>query len=276
MSYDEYIKKAIEYIEENLQNDLAVEEVARYAGYSKCHFIGKFRDHLGLTPADYIRKRRISEIVRRMEHDPRPICDIAFEYGFNSKENFIRAFKKEHRILPTEFRYTQNSLKLYDRIDLNASSFSVDARLQVLEPFSLTVYMSDEDFPPNFWNRYNVGHLSEKLSGGKTVEDFGISSWNVSENKLDYYIGIKTEEALGDTNGTLTLDVPGGLYAVFETPDVSHFEFVNTIHMTWDYIKNVWLPQNGFRRTGTYDLESYVEKSRRYSETIYIPIEKDE
>lgn len=276
MNYDDYIEKAIEYIEENLQNDISVEDVARFAGYSKCHFIGKFKERLGMTPADYIRKRRISEIVRRMEHDTRPICDIAFEYGFNSKENFIRAFKKEHHILPTEFRYTQNSLKLYDRIDLKKRSFQVEARLQMLEPFSLTVYLSDEGFPPNFWNKYNVRHLSEKLSGGKTVEDFGVSSWNDPANKLDYYIGIRTEEALGDTEGTLTLNIPGGLYAVFETPYVSHFEFVNTIHMTWDHIKNVWLPQSAYRSTGGYELESYVEKSRRYSETIYIPIEKNE
>jgi AraC family transcriptional regulator len=32
-----------------------------------------------------------------------PVSEMAFEYGFNSKENFTRAFISEHHILPTEY-----------------------------------------------------------------------------------------------------------------------------------------------------------------------------
>lgn len=39
-------------------------------------------------------------------------------YGFNSKENFMRAFKREHHILPTEYRSAENSLKLYEKYRL--------------------------------------------------------------------------------------------------------------------------------------------------------------
>ena len=276
MQYNESVKRAVEYIEENLKNDISVEEVARFAGYSKYHFIGLFRENLGLTPANYIRKRRISEIVRLMETDKRPICDIAFEYGFNSKENFVRAFKKEHHILPTEFKYAQNSLKLYDPVDFEKEEFCVEGKLQILEPFSLIAYPSDEQSPPDFWNKYNAKGWSEQLSGGRTVEDFGVSSWNEAEKRLYYFIGIRKEEARGERSGTVELEVKGGLYAVFETPPSSHFNFVNTIHKTWDYIGRVWLPEHGYRKVRGYELESYVENSRAYSETIYIPVEKME
>ena len=98
------IEKAVDYIEENLKSDLSVRQIASIAGYSEYHFLRVFRQLVGLTPADYIRKRRISQIVDQMEREcgRRPISDIAFEYGFNSKENFTRAFKAEHHILPTE------------------------------------------------------------------------------------------------------------------------------------------------------------------------------
>ena len=274
MQYDESIIRAVEYIEENLRDDISVEEIAKFAGYSKFHFIRRFRESLGLTPADYVRKRRISEIVRRMETDKRPICDIAFEYGFNSKENFLRAFKKEHHILPTEFKYTQNSLKLYDRIDFDEPEFCVEGKLQILEPFFLIVYPSDEKNPPDFWNKYNTKGWSKKLSGGNVAEDIGVSSWNEAE--LDYFIGIRKEEAHGDLSGTVELEVRGGLYAVFETPAASHFDFVHTIHKTWDYIGRVWLPEHGYRKVNSYELECYTESSRTYSETIYIPVERAE
>lgn len=276
MQYDESIIRAVEYIEENLRDDISVEEIAKFAGYSKFHFIRRFRESLGLTPADYVRKRRISEIVRRMETDKRPICDIAFEYGFNSKENFLRAFKKEHHILPTEFKYAQNSLKLYDRIDFDEPEFCVEGKLQILEPFFLIVYPSDEKNPPDFWNKYNTKGWSKKLSGGNVVEDIGVSSWNEAEKRLDYFIGIRKEETHGDLSGTVELEVRGGLYAVFETPAASHFDFVNTIHKTWDYIGRVWLPEHGYRKVNSYELECYTESSRTYSETIYIPVERAE
>ena len=50
---------------------------------------------------------------------------------------------------------------------------------------------------------------------------------------------------------------------------------ISTIHKTWDYIARVWLPEIGYVRSGGYELESYVEESREFSETIYISIKKE-
>lgn len=275
IDYRKQIQRALDYIEENLKNDISNADLAHVAGYSEYHFLRIFKEAVHLTPADYIRKRRISEIARRMETEKQPIANLAFEYGFNSKENFIRAFKAEHHILPTDFKSTQNSLKLYDRLTFEDQSFRLDAKLITLEPFRLVVYKSDEDFAPHFWNKYNTKQWSRKLSGGAIVEDFGVSAWDASRSKLDYYIGIREADAHGDLTGTETLDIAGGLYAVFDTPATTHFDFVNTIHRTWDYIARVWMPENGYRRTGGYELESYVEESRNFSERIYIPITQE-
>ena len=92
MDYREQIEKAIEYIEENLQCEISLAECARVSGYSPYHFLRVFRSTVGLTPSDYIRKRRITEISREMMQGKQYLSSIAFRYGFNSKENFIRAF----------------------------------------------------------------------------------------------------------------------------------------------------------------------------------------
>ena len=273
------IMQVIEYIEAHLKDDregvLDNAALARVAGYSEYHFLRLFRATVSLTPADYIRKRRLTEIIRRIGNSARPMSDIAFEYGFNSKENFTRAFKSEHRILPTEFKEANCSLRLYEPFDPHPAFPPPAVSLIYLVSFTLVGYPSDTDFPPHFWNRYNAEGLSAKLSGGKIVEDFGAMMNNSEKGRLDYYICIKKEQALGDLTGTTELTVAEGLYALFDTTPTGQHEFVDTIRRTWDWIGAVWLPQNGYRRTGGYELESYVESSKKYSERIYIPLEKE-
>ena len=276
MDYTAEIQAVIDEIETRLYEDIDTAGLAAHAGYSRFHFQRIFAQTVGMTPAVYIRRRRLSEIVRRMEYDTRPISAIAFDCGFNSKENFTRAFFGEHHILPQEYKKMQNSLRLYDRVVLDASFPSLTPEIVTLPSLSLTVYPSDEDFPPHFWNRYNCENRSARLSGSTPVEDIGVCRRDAQTGHLDYWIGIRTEDAHGDTSGTVTLDIPGGLYAVFETPTTTHFSFVDVIQKTWDFIFSTWLGDSGYRFTGGYQLEAYTEKSRIFKETIYIPIEPRE
>ena len=274
-----HIRRVLDYVEEHLKDDrqgvLDNAALARVAGYSEYHFLRVFRDFVHLTPADYIRKRRISEIVRRIGDGSRPMSDIAFEYGFNSKENFTRAFKKEHGILPTEFRSAQCSLRLYEPFEFDPAPPHPDVSLVFLQGFALCAYPSDEASPPLFWNKYNAEKRSLRLSGGKMTEDFGAMKWNRETKRLDYYIGIRAEDAKGETDGTVRLFIDGGLYAIFETPTATQHGFASTIRHTWDWIYGVWMPMGGYRRGSGFELESYVESSKQYTERIYIPLEKE-
>lgn len=272
MDYRQHIQRVIAYIEENLTADMDNVSLAAIAGYSEYHFLRLFKEVVKMTPMDYIRKRRLTEIVKQMMNSNRSASDIAFEYGFNSKENFTRAFKSEHKILPTEFRTTKNSLKLYERIRFEENEWRLEPRIITLPCFELVTYQSDEGLPPRFWNKYNAKKWSLKLSGGEVVEDFGVSVWNSERNQLDYFIGIQKDKAHGDLSGTITLNITGGLYALFETPAATHFDFVSTIHQTWDYIYDVWLPASSYCKADGYEFESYLEDSRTFSEKIYIPI----
>ena len=271
LDYKESMRRVIDFIEENLCDVLTVEKLAAVAGYSKYHFVRIFVEETGLTPADYIRKRRLSEIAGKLDGHTGSIAELAFAYGFNSKENFVRAFKAEHRVLPTEYRRAQNSLRLYPRFTqepwaegsdekemaaglvgdtTKRKGFMPEPELRMLSPFSLTVYESDEEFPPHFWNKYNCGGFSLRLSGGKSVPDYGVSDWDNRTNTLRYYIGIRTEDARGDTAGTKTLSVAGGMYAVFATWPANHFDFVDVIQNTWKYINTHWLLHSGYMRPG--------------------------
>ncbi len=276
MDYIEHLRRALDYIEDNLTQELKLPDLARAAGYSEYHFLRIFKEVVGLTPADYIRKRRICEIVREAERTGRPMSEVAFACGFNSRESFTRAFKAEHRILPSEHKTARNSLKLYERLKFEAKPFAVELEIVALEAFEVVAYPSDETYPPNFWNKYNARKWSLKLSGGTACEDYGVCAWNADARKLDYFCGVREENARGDTSGTVSLQIPGGPYAVFETPATSYFGFVNAIHDTWDFINWVWLPGSGYGRTGGYEFEVYAEAGRTFREKIYIPLERKE
>ncbi|MBQ8576915.1 MAG: AraC family transcriptional regulator [Clostridia bacterium] len=272
-TYD--LSAVIAYIEDHLCDDkpgvLDNAALAGTAGYSPYHFLRIFRRVTGMTPAHYIRRRRLTEIVKHMAHGI-PLSETAFRYGFNSGENFTRAFRAEHGILPTEFRAAQCSLRLWEPFSRETEQPRPVVSLCHRNPFSVTAYPCDEDFPPRFWNRYNASGMSRTLSGGETVPDWGVMRYEAEKGRLAYYIGIRSECARGDTRGTVSVTMDGGLYAIFDTPPATPHDFVATIHRTWDYIADVWLPENGFARTGGYEAETYIEQSRTYSERIYIPV----
>lgn len=272
MEYREPLQKSLDYIEENLYEDMNLDLLASVAGYSKYHFLRIFREAFHMSPSEYVRRRRITESAREIADTREPISQIGYRHGFNSKENFTRAFKSEHHILPSEYRSTDSSLKLLHKSQPEKAPFALAPRITELKPFSATVYKSDEEDPTRFWNKYNCGGLSARLSGNGAQLDYGFSIWNSEKHKLDYYIGILTEHAHGDLSGTLQLEVAGGLYAVFSTPKADKYTFVNTIRRTWDYIYKEWEPQSGYMNLGDCDFETYKESSREFSEQIFIHI----
>ena len=267
------VDRVLSFVEDNLRTDEALTNasLARIAGYSEFHFIRLFREAVRLTPADYVRKRRITEIVRSACGESRSFSDAAFEWGFNSRENFTRAFRKEHGILPTEFRSADCSLRLYEPFSFDRRDPDPEVSLAHLAPFSLTAYPFGVDFAPRSWNRYNAEKRSARLSGGRTVPDYGVMIRR-PDGRLDYSIGIRTEDARGDTEGTVHIETGGGIHAVFRTPPAGQHDFVEGIQRTWNWIYDVWMKKNGFRRGEGYEFERYTESSRVYYEEIFVPL----
>ncbi|WP_342424567.1 AraC family transcriptional regulator [Paenibacillus sp. FSL E2-0178] len=103
------ILQAIEYIESNLKQPLSVLTLSRVSGYSLYHFIRLFQGVTGLTPGDYIARRRISEAAREILRSPwRTFQDISLDYSFNDYETFTRAFKRLLHTTPTRIRQKSN------------------------------------------------------------------------------------------------------------------------------------------------------------------------
>lgn len=271
MNYQEHIQRSIDYMEENLIFDIDLSSCAKASGYSEYHFLRIFKEAVGLTPGEYIRKRRLTECAKKILTENGYMSDIGYRYGFNSKENFIRAFKAEHGVAPGEYKAAKNSLKLYERFDFHLADFFLKPEIKELSETTLIVYEGGNTSPPKFWNQYNCRKLSKKLSGGKVCRDYGVS---IMKERLYYYIGIEKCLAQGELPETVELVLKGGLYAIFTTPETSQNNFVNTIHTTWKFINQKWLPFDKYERLDCPEYETYMEESRSFSEKIYIPIKE--
>ncbi|WP_408020156.1 helix-turn-helix domain-containing protein [Sporosarcina sp. USHLN248] len=109
---EQTIQRAVEWIEENLDKEIQLTDVANFSGYSKYHFHRLFQSVLNMTVDQYIRTRRLAAAAVLLLHSNERIIDIAFHALFNSQEAFSRAFKKAYHLSPGEYRRIMRSIIL--------------------------------------------------------------------------------------------------------------------------------------------------------------------
>lgn len=104
----ETIQKVVDYIEENLNNELSLDKIAEKAGYSKFHLHRIFSKIVGETIHKYIQKRRLTEAARKLVYTDDSIINIALISGYESQQAFTLAFKKMYKSSPQIYRIKRN------------------------------------------------------------------------------------------------------------------------------------------------------------------------
>ena len=98
------VMEAICFIEDNLEENLDLETVARAVHYSKYHLHRMFTQTVGLTLHDYIIRRRLTEAARLLIFSDRPILEIALAAGYESQQAFTDIFKAMSKKSPNQYR----------------------------------------------------------------------------------------------------------------------------------------------------------------------------
>lgn len=98
------IKHAQEYIHNNIEQPISVENVAEECGVSREHLSRVFKEQLGELPSDYITKRRIRQACRFLVSSNLSCKEIAVRVGYDSAVSFNRTFKRITRMTPGEVR----------------------------------------------------------------------------------------------------------------------------------------------------------------------------
>ncbi|MGK9264943.1 AraC family transcriptional regulator [Sinorhizobium meliloti] len=98
------IRVAIEYMHENIDNSIGLDEIARTTNCSVSHFAREFRSHTGVPPHRYLIQMRVKKACRLLESSNLPIAEIAYECGFTHQEHMTRHFKQIFDTTPAAYR----------------------------------------------------------------------------------------------------------------------------------------------------------------------------
>ena len=98
------IKEACGYISLHIKERLTMDMLAREAGYTEYYFSHKFKQEMGLSVADYIKREKVRQAKLLLSGTKMSIQEISDELSFGSRSYFSSTFQKETGISPSEYR----------------------------------------------------------------------------------------------------------------------------------------------------------------------------
>jgi AraC family transcriptional regulator len=101
---DHRLRQVVEYIQQNLGEDVSLDTLAGVAGLSPNYFLGAFRQATGRTPHRYVTELRIARACELL-HDPRrPISEVSLAVGFSSQSHMTEVFRRTMNTTPAAYR----------------------------------------------------------------------------------------------------------------------------------------------------------------------------
>ena len=97
------VQRMQDYIEKNRAEEIRLPDLARAALFSPWYSYRLFREHLELTPTEYIRKYRLMQAAEQLRGGGVRVIDAAYDAGFSNVDTFTRAFYREFGLKPSDY-----------------------------------------------------------------------------------------------------------------------------------------------------------------------------
>ena len=272
------LNEACNYIENNIENEIDIKEIARITNQSTDSINRFFVSMLGITIKEYIRKRRLSLAVYDLQNSDEKITDIAFKYGFNSYDSFCKAFLNQHNVTPTQAKNPSCEVNIFPpaTFEINVKG-AQKIKFKICDLKEFEVYGISKNFNCQSSDRFkqekemwsiDYEHYPEKICQGYDGIWYGIF-----ENGK-YSIARKKEDV--EFNGLEKIKIKSGKYAVFTTDKGGYAG--DELSKTHELIFNSWLKDTQYNIKREYIIEVFhlatdkaKRRKNRYYE-IYIPI----
>lgn len=114
----EAVQRMQDYIKAHTTEEITPADLARAASFSPWYSMRIFKELTELTPADYIRRLRLSRSALLLRDNEVRITDVAFEMGFSSVDGYQRAFRREFGLNPKEYAQSPAPLSLFTPYDV--------------------------------------------------------------------------------------------------------------------------------------------------------------
>jgi len=100
----EVINAVMTYINNHYREELSLENVAGFAGFSRYYFSRSFKKQTGYSFKDYLCQKRLQVAMDLLIRTNRSMRDVAIESGFGSVATFNRVFREKKGCTPTQYR----------------------------------------------------------------------------------------------------------------------------------------------------------------------------
>jgi len=288
MEWAKEFDKAIQYIEDNLDNDISINDIAKKVYISSFYFQRAFSVYTGYSLGEYIRNRRLYKAALELQNGNDKIINIALKYGYETPESFTKAFTKFHGFTPSEIRKKKGIIKIFLPLKINQTivggnkmDYKIEKETNLKFIGLKRVIKNEEGYQkcPEFRDEFNE-YWRTKINDGsiksETIKKYCIGAFAICLddkdcNSFTYYI-------CGRFNG---VEIPQG-FDVVELPDSLWAKFSCTgplpeaLQTVNTKIWKEWIPNNKeYELSYPADIEFYSSgkvNSPDYHSEIWLPI----
>nr|WP_283248114.1 AraC family transcriptional regulator [Bacillus sp. FJAT-50079] len=98
-----HVNAIIDYIQENYQEKISIEDLVEELGVSTTYLNKKFKESTNYTFNEFLNRYRIQKAIELIERGEDKISMIALDVGYSNYRYFIKVFKKYTNFLPSDF-----------------------------------------------------------------------------------------------------------------------------------------------------------------------------
>ena len=238
-----------DYITEHISEEITIDDLARCSSFSPWYARKLFVKHLGMTPAVYIRRLKLSKTALRLRDEKLTVLDVAMEMGFGSVDGYQRAFRRQFGCNPKEYALSPVPIWLFtpyfimdeERKKRKMSEIR-NVFIQVIEKPSRKVIIK-RGLNANEYFSYceEVGcDVWGLLKSIKSISGEPVCMWLPQEMRKpvtnEYVQGVEVEEDYSGEvpEGFEIIDLPAATYLLFRGEPFADEDYEVAITEIWD------------------------------------------
>jgi AraC family transcriptional regulator len=285
--YATRINLALNYVNDNLNKKISIEDLASAAHFSPFHFHRIFQTLMNESVGNYINRIKLEKASQKLSYTNKSILEISLDLGFSSIATFSRAFKNYFDSTPTHYR--KNGLTNNSKICKNTLRQST-----YFDPMKeeKTVIIKELEFENiayiTVFNAFEEGKslkaLNKLMNWSKEVGTFnageilGMSPDDAvvtPKDKYRYLIGITVPVGfLIEDPEIKSMRIPKSKYAMTKASG----KIENVIN-SWNYLYNNWLINSTYEPNHLYAFEKIKNKEKAndwssFDLELYLPIKQ--
>ena len=283
MDWIKTIEDAIEYIEENITEDLTVSGIAAEVNISAFYFQKGFSMLCGYTVGEYIRMRRLSLAGSEMLSSNIKVIDLAIKYGYDSPDSFTKAFTRFHGSTPTDVRRNGALLKSFAPLNIKLTldggtvmEYRIEEKsaFKVMGVSRMFSYESANADIPKYWDEIYVRAEVKPVMGM-----YGISfDEEMGGNNFRYMIADDYNAEDTAEKNLEEYEIPAHTWAIFPCRGPMPL----SCHEVNRRIFSEWLPESRYKIAEGYNIEYYSNPAEfkggtqdpEYYAEMWIPIKE--